>query len=463
MNVFSTNDIRQATRGRWLSSGADVGVEGITIDSRTAEPGFLFVAIRGENHDGHYYLPQAAQAGAVCAIVDRNVPLDESIARLYGGGLIGVDDTVRALGDLAAAYRQHLTATVIAVTGSNGKTTVKRMIHHILSKKMVGKASPKSFNNAIGVPLTLLAVDTRDDYAICEIGTNAPGEILGLARIVRPDVAVITQVSQAHLEGLGHLDRIAIEKASLLAPLEASGMAIVRGDNDALDRALTAYDCRMIRFGEGEECELRVTDYQPTESGQRFELNGRLWVDMPLLGRHNACNALAAIAVAQRLGFDQEAAAASLADFTGVEMRLEPIDIGPVRVINDAYNANPASMQAAWQVVCDLPAQRRVLVLGDMRELGGQALVLHRELGERIATGPIDLVVGVGELGRVIAEAAGAAGIAAECFDSTDAAEKSIATLLTPGDVILLKASRSMGLDRLLTPIRQVFEQDDES
>ncbi len=463
MNVFSTDEIRRATRGRWLSSGADVGIEGVTIDSRTAQPGYLFVAIRGETHDGHDYLIQAAKAGCVCAIVDRNVPLDESIARLYGGGLIGVEDTVRALGDLAAAYRQHLTATVIAVTGSNGKTTVKRMIHHILSRQMTGKASPKSFNNAIGVPLTLLAVETSDEYAICEVGTNAPGEILGLARIVQPDVAVITQVSQAHLEGLGHLDRIAIEKASLLAPLEASGMAIVRGDNEPLDRALTAYDCRMIRFGEGDACELRLTDYQPTATGQRFELNGRLWVEMPLLGRHNACNALAAIAVAQRLGFDQEIAAASLADFTGVEMRLEPIDIGPVRVINDAYNANPASMVAAWQVVCDLPAERRVLVLGDMRELGEQAAALHHELGEQIAAGHVDLVVGVGELGRLIAEAAGKGGVATECFDSTDLAEKTIATLLTPGDVILLKGSRSMGLDRLLTPIRQAFEQDNGS
>jgi UDP-N-acetylmuramoyl-tripeptide--D-alanyl-D-alanine ligase len=463
MNVFSANDIRQAVRGRWLSIGTDVGVEGVTIDSRTGQPGHLFVAIRGEHHDGHDYLIQAAQAGCVCAIVDRSVELDESVKRLYGGGIIGVDDTVRALGDLAAAYRQHLTATIIAVTGSNGKTTVKRMIHHILSMRMTGKASPKSFNNAIGVPLTLLAVETSDDYAICEVGTNAPGEILGLARIIRPQVAVITQVSQAHLEGLGHLDRIAIEKASLLAPLEASGMAIVNGDNEPLDRALAAYDCRTIRFGESDYCELRLTDYQPTETGQRFQLNGRLWVDLPLLGRHNAFNALAAIAVAQRLGFDQDQAAAALSDFTGVEMRLEPVDIGPVRVINDAYNANPASMLAAWQVLCDLPAERRVCVVGDMRELGEQSLDLHRQVGERISTGPVDLVVGVGELGQVIADIARQAGLATAMFDTTAQAEKGIASLLTPGDVILLKGSRSMGMDRLVGPIRERFEQDDLS
>jgi UDP-N-acetylmuramoyl-tripeptide--D-alanyl-D-alanine ligase len=457
MRLLSTNEIRQAVHGRWLSPSADVTVEGVTIDSRTARPGDLFVAVRGESHDGHDYLEAAAEAGCIAAIVDRDIEVTDELSRLFGGGLMGVEDTRKGLGELAGYYRRHLPATVVAVTGSNGKTTVKRMIHHILSQRLMGQASPKSFNNDIGVPLTLLSVNPGDDYVICEIGTNAVGEVLDLSRIAQPDIAVITQVSAAHLEGLGSIDRVAVEKASLLAPLASDGIAIVRGDNEPLARALASYDSRMIRFGIGDECQLRLTDYELTGTGQRFQINDRSWVELPLLGRHNAVNALAAIAVAQRFGFDQEDAAEALADFSGVEMRLEPIDIGPVRVINDAYNANPASMEAALDVVCDLPAHRRVLVLGDMRELGPKAEHFHEALGQLIASGPADIVIGVGQLGAIVAREASVGGAQTATFKTASDAGEHIADMLEEGDLVLLKGSRSMGLDALLEPIRAAF------
>jgi UDP-N-acetylmuramoyl-tripeptide--D-alanyl-D-alanine ligase len=457
MRLLSTNEIRQAIHGRWLAPSADVTVEGVTIDSRTAKPGDLFVAIRGESHDGHDHLEAAAEAGCIAAIVNRDLEMTDARLRLFGGGLMGVEDTRKALGELAGHYRRHLPASVIAVTGSNGKTTVKRMIHHILSQRLTGQASPKSFNNDIGVPLTLLSVEPNDDYVICEIGTNAVGEVLDLSRIAQPDVAVITQVSEAHLEGLGSIDRVAVEKASLLAPLGSDGIAIVRGDNEPLARALASYESRMIRFGAGDVCQLRLTGYELAEMGQRFQINDRTWVDLPLLGRHNAMNALAAIAVAQRFGFSQDDAAGALVDFSGVEMRLEPIDIGPVRVINDAYNANPASMVAAIEVVCDLPAHRRVLVLGDMRELGPKEEMFHRELGQLIATGPADIVIGVGELGALIAEQASVGGAQTATYKTAGDIGTHLADMLEPGDLVLLKGSRSMGLDTLLGPLRAVL------
>jgi UDP-N-acetylmuramoyl-tripeptide--D-alanyl-D-alanine ligase len=457
MKAFSPNEIRLAVHGRWLSQGADITVDGVTIDSRTAHPGDLFVAIKGENFDGHDYLLAAAKAGCISAIVDRDADLSPDILSIYGGGLIGVEDTTVALGELAGFYRKQLAANVIAITGSNGKTTVKRMIEHILSKRNAGTVSPKSFNNAIGVPLTLLSAKATDDYIICEVGTNAPGEVLALGRIVQPDVAVITGVGAAHLEGLKSVERVAVEKASLLASLSTTGIAIVRGGQPPLDNAMVSFDCRKIRFGEEDPCELRITAHEPQPDGQRFQINERQWVSLPVPGRHNAFNALAAIAVAQRFGFEQEVAAEALADVSLPAMRLERIEAGEVTIINDAYNANPDSVSAAATVLAEMPAQRRVMILGDMRELGEQSEVIHTELGELLARRRADLLIGVGELGRLIARGAANGGVETREYDSVDDLIGDLDGLFQAGDVILVKGSRTMGMERAVEPIREAF------
>ena len=457
MKAFSPNEIRLAVHGRWLSQGADITVDGVTTDSRTANPGDLFVAIKGENFDGHDYLLAAAKAGCISAIVDRDADLSSDILSIYGGGLIGVEDTTVALGELAGFYRKQLAANVIAITGSNGKTTVKRMIDHIMSRRYTGTVSPKSFNNAIGVPLTILSAKPSDDYVICEVGTNAPGEVLNLGRIVQPDVAVITGAGSAHLEGLKSVERVAVEKASLLATLSPTGIAIVRGGQQSLDHAMVSFDCRMIRFGEEDPCELRITAHEPRPDGQRFQINERLWVFLPVPGRHNAFNALAAIAVAQRFGFDQELAAEALADVSLPEMRLERIEAGEVTIINDAYNANPDSVSAAAAVLAEMPARRRVMILGDMRELGEQSEQLHSELGELLARRRADLLVGVGELGRLIARGAAAGGVESREYDTVDDLIGDLDGLLQAGDVILIKGSRAMGMERAVEPIRKIF------
>ena len=454
MKALMLEEIRAAVHGRWLARGAAATIPAVSTDSRTARRGELFFALRGERMDGHAYLSEAARAGCAAAVVALDAELAPEVAGAFGSGLIGVPDTVGALGNLGAYHRRQVGATVVAVTGSNGKTTVKRMIHHILSRRLGGSCSPKSFNNAVGVPLTLLAVMPGDDYVVCELGTNAPGEIASLAAMAGPDAAVITSVAPAHLERLGSLERIAAEKAAILGELAPDGLGVIWADSDVLAKAVGRYDCRLIRFGVCPEADLRLTAHQPLGRRQRFEMNGRLWVDLPLPGRHNALNALAAIAVARRFGFEEDAAAAALADFPGQAMRLEWIELGAGTLINDTYNANPASLAAAADVLAGCPTGRKVLVVGDMLELGEQAEAMHRQAGRDLAGKGIDLLVSVGTLGRYIAKGAAEGGLEAESYDSADAARDQLARLLQAGDAVLVKGSRGMAMEQLIEPIR---------
>ena len=450
-------EIRREVHGLWMTPGLDVAVEGVSIDSRTARQGELFVAIRGERLDGHEFLADAAKAGCVAAIVARDAPLLAHAAGLFGGGLIAVADTTRALGELAGFVRRRASATGIAVTGSNGKTTVKEMIHHILARRMTGSCSPRSYNNQIGVPLTLLAVAPGDDYVICEVGSSAPGEIAALSGIIRPQIAVITSVGPTHLEKLGSVESVAVEKASILGSLTEDGLGVVSADSDVLGKALLAYEKRIITFGVSDSSQLRLTGCEPRGHGQRFEVNGRLWVPLGVPGRHNALNALAAIAVAQRMGIDQGEAAEALSDFQGAEMRLQWVEAPGLTLINDAYNCNPASLLAAAEVLGDQPGRRRVLVVGDMLELGDQGEALHVRAGRDIASHRVDLLIGVGPLGRYIARGAAEAGLTAEEVSSVRAARGTVPELLRRGDVVLVKGSRGVAMDRLIEPIRAKY------
>jgi len=454
---LSLEEIREAIHGHWLSIGAPAMVSGITTDTRTAKPGELFFAIRGERFDGHMFLTQAAQTGCVSSVVCLDGEPRPEIAGQFRGGLIGVPDSTKALGDIAAANRASLTGTVVAVTGSNGKTTVKRMIEHVLSRRLSGKCSPKSYNNRIGVPLTLLSADGGDQYVICELGSSAPGEIETLAAIAQPGVAVITNVAETHLEKLVSLEKVAAEKASLLGRLLPDGLAVVWADNPILTRLSKSYGRRAVTFGASKSADLRLTGYQSKGRAQRLQVNGREWINLPLPGTHNAMNALAAIAVAQRFGFSQSDAGEALADFTGEQMRLEWTDCGRISLINDAYNANPASMLAAAEVLSDQAGPRRVLIAGDMGELGNQSQQLHLRTGKQIAVTRVDLLIGVGPLGRYIAEGAAEAGLATADFDTVEDAAVAMAGLLKPGDVALVKASRVVRMERLVEVLCREF------
>ena len=462
MRKLLPDEIREAVKGRWRWRGDPfptyVGIDGVSTDTRSARPGDLFIALRGSHFDGHRFLAQAAEAGCRAAIVLYDCPVEDELLKRFAGGVIGVADTTAALGDLARGYRAGVSAAVVAVTGSNGKTTVKRMIHHVLGRRWKGTASPKSFNNNVGVPLTLLGISPDDDYVVCELGTNAPGEIACLARITRPDVAVITSVSPTHLEKLIDLDHVAAEKASLLGELGPEALAVIWADSEPLARAVRSYQVRTVRFGQADDADLRLTDYQPTRGGGRFELNGRIRAELSVPGLHNALNALAAVAVAQRFGFAQEESAAALADYRGEDMRLQAVRLGQVTLVNDAYNANPASMRAAAEAMASFNGRRRVLVAGDMLELGEKSVELHRDTGRAIAASGVNLLVGVGKLGRHIAAGAAEAGLGAvEEIESVEAAERRLPKLLKNGDVVLLKGSRGMAMERLVEPIRRRF------
>ena len=474
MKPMSLEEIRVAVGGEWIAAASRdrkgaVVVRDICTDSRHVKPGDLFVAIKGEKFDAHAFLDQVFHAGAAGAIVNRGFHAREELGM---APLIAVDDTIAALGKLGAYHRDQVRAKVIAVTGSNGKTTTKRMIQHILAKHLRGTCSPKSFNNNIGVPLTLLGVGQDDDYVICEVGSNAPGEIDELSAICRPDLAVITSIGETHMEKLGGIDLIAVEKASMLRHLRADGCAVVWADNPPLEQALKSFDCRLVRFGQAQGADLRLTDFRGLGDRVNFRVNGKVEVRLPQPGLHNASNALAALAVAMRMGVPLEQAAEDLADFGGVEMRLESIQIGPVRIINDAYNANPSSMLAAADVLTGQAGARRVMIAGDMLELGKETRQIHERVGADIAAlgsatqkgktlstqCGIDLLIGIGELGRYIASGANSHGLACQAFETLEAATAALPSLLKPGDVILIKGSRGAAMERLIPPLRKAME-----
>jgi UDP-N-acetylmuramoyl-tripeptide--D-alanyl-D-alanine ligase len=426
---------------------------GLSFDTRSLRPGQVFLALRGERADGHAFLRRAFEAGAPVAIVEAGSSIDPP----EGMVVIEVASCRDAIVRLASAYRRTLSSTrVIAVTGSNGKTTTVRLIDHVLGSAMRGRASEKSHNNRLGLPLTILNAARSDQYLVLECGTSGPGEIRALGAIARPDIAVITSIGRAHLEGLGSREGIAREKAGLLLELAPGGLGVVTADAPELGPFMPE-GAACLRFGVSDDAALRVSEVKASSEGVRFTINGRSRFAVPLLGAHNATNAAAAIGVARRLGMDDAAIAAALARARGPEMRLDRRTIAGVDVINDAYNANPESVLAAVASFGALTpgASRRVLVLGEMRELGPDSDALHEEVGRAVARsvlagdGP-EVVVLVGPLAEPAAgPIRGVLGPGAVLLEGEAGDGRSIAGRLHPGDAVLLKGSRAVGLERV--------------
>jgi len=457
MIPLTLKELTEIVRGRVAGPPRDVLVKGVTTDSRRVRPGDVFFAIPGARFDGHDFVAAALQAGAVAAVVSQT--RQPPASPVPPDALVRVEDTVQALADLARWNRRRLRATVVAVTGSNGKTTTKDMIHHILAADRTGHVAPKSFNNDIGLPVTLLAGGPDDDYLIAEIGSNGPGQVRRLAQIAEPDIAVITSVSATHLEGLGDERGVAAEKLSLLHHVRDGGLAAVNIDSAVVRELLgPRSDCTVVTFGLSDEADLRANEIRTTNQGVAFKLNGRFDVHLAIPGRHNAVNALAAIAVARRMGLGHERIIERLATFRLPPMRLERMRVGAIEIINDAYNANPASMHAAIEVLGASPARgRRVLVAGDMRELGRAATRLHRQLGQTIARSPVDVLVAVGDhAGHIMAGAKAASDrLVSYGFADVRHAARKLARILQPGDLVLIKGSRALGLERLVDTLRE--------
>jgi len=438
--------VAEAVRGRLI--GADARFGAVSTDTRTIEPGALFVAIVGERYDGNRFVADAAAKGAAGALVSARA--DVALAQ------IEVADTRVALGDMARAWRDGFHIPVVAVTGSSGKTTVKELIGAILSvgAERRGRSvciTRGSLNNDIGLPLTLMRLSDEHESAVVELGANHAGEIDLLARIARPTVGVITNAGAAHLEGFGSLDGVAKAKGELLEHLPAPGAAVLNADDRYIDewRARTTAG-RVLTFGFSANADFTV-DGEPAldEHGARFTLKtprGSFDVALPLLGRTNVLNALAAAAAAYAVGCDDADIAAGLARASAVRGRMHAVGgrAGAV-VIDDAYNANPLSARAALDHLATLPG-RRIFVLGDMFELGPDAARLHADVGE-YARSRCDALVAIGSLAAHAAAAFGAGG---EAFDDVAAAVDALRPRLGDGVTVLVKGSRAMGLERVV-------------
>ncbi len=440
---------------------ASPGVTGVSTDSRTVNPGDCFFAIAGENFDGHDFVREVFGKGAACAVVSRAVN-----GASIPGPVLKVPDTIRALGDLAREYRRRNPFTVVAITGSVGKTTTRQIIYHVLSQRFRTHQARRSFNNNIGLPLTLLSAEPQTEIIVAELGSNHPGEIAYLTGIAQPNIAVVTNVYPAHLDGFGSLATIVREKLSIAEGLAGDGTLIINSDIESLVAACRAGGRRFCTFGKSSEATYRAENIACEALRSAFTINGAK-VRLPLPGPGNVENALAAWAVCDQLGLSAEAFAEAVATIQGVAMRAEPVQIGTLTVLNDCYNANPASMKNALAMLRNLrPAgngsreRRLVFICGEMAELGKQTEPLHAELGAAVAEANVDLLVTIGKPPRITADAALESSrqrLQVQCFDDTASACERMRELIRENDIILVKGSRMARLERVVERLRELF------
>jgi UDP-N-acetylmuramoyl-tripeptide--D-alanyl-D-alanine ligase len=433
--------------------GRDTRFTRVTTDSRAVAPGDLFVALRGERFDGHAFVAEALDKGAVAAMV-AGAEAARRGAQWAGIPLLVVEDTRLGLGALAGFWRARFPGRIVAVTGSNGKTTVKEMIAGIL-RAQTGDAgqvavTPGNLNNDIGMPLTLLGMGAGQQFAVIEMGMNHPGEIAYLTSIARPHVAVINNAQAAHLAGLGSLEQVARAKGEIFQGLGAQGVAVINGDDPhaALWQAL-AGERKVIRFGLRAEAEVRGT-YAGAPFGSAVEMitpEGRFSVALPVPGEHNVRNALAAAAAAVALGISNGVIGAGLEAFSGVSGRLQrKRGLHGATLIDDTYNANPGSVRAAIGVLAAAPG-KKILVLGDMGELGDAARELHGEIGALARESGVDVLLALGELARSAAEGFGRG---ARHFEYIEDLLAELENLLAPEVTVLVKGSRFMRMERVV-------------
>jgi len=456
MDNLSIREIAAAVKGRLVSGNPDAVASGVSTDARTIAPGELFFALKGERFDGHVFVPDAFAKGAAAAVVS-NIP-EDLLAR--GFAIIQVPDTLVALGDLAAHHRRRFAIPVVAVTGSVGKTTAKEMTARVLDQRFRVLKNEGNLNNEIGVPKTLFALSEEHQAAVLELAMRAKGEIRRLAEISRPTHALITNIGLSHVGILGSQQAIAEAKAEVLEFLQPPGRAILNADDDYFRFLADRSPAPVISFGIDRPADVGARRIEATEApGVRFLLScaeGEVPVELAAPGLHNVRNALSAAAVGLALGMDLAAIKAGLESFSPGAMRMEIRQIGDVRVLVDCYNASPASMEASLEVLRSLPRTgRRIAVLGDMKELGHEAEGAHRRVGS-IAADIVEILMTVGELGRLIAEGARNAGMSGErirSFQDNQEAAAALQRLLRPGDAVLIKGSRAMQMEEIVSAL----------
>lgn len=427
------------------------GAAGITTDTRTLRTGDIFLALRGETFDGHDFVQTAAEKGAIAAIVDSRFT-----SQTPALPLLQVPDTLKAYQAIAHWWRNQFPIPVIAITGSVGKTTTKELIAAVLSRQGQVLKTQANYNNEIGVPKTLLELGEEHDYAVVEMGMRGRGEIALLTQIARPDIAVITNVGTAHIERLGSEEAIAQAKCELLAEMPSTSTAILNYQNPLLlQTAATVWQGKTITYGlEGGDLQGQLTDLDT------LSVEGRS-LPLPLPGQHNALNYLAAIAVAKTLGIDW----ASLSNGLAIELpggrarRYELPD--DVLILDETYNAGLESMLAALQLLAQTPAKRRIAVLGTMRELGDRSIEFHHRVGLAAKTLQLDGLLILADPAEAEAMASGALPLAAERFSSHDAVVNWLKESVRSGDRILFKASRAVGLEKVVDRFRTEYTTAD--
>jgi len=429
----------------------------VCTDSRTAQAGDLFFALPGERFDGHNFLGEVANRGVAAIVIERN----RRPVKLSACAAVIVDNTRQALGRLGAAYRKDFSLPIVAVGGSNGKTTTKELIAAVLRQKLSTLWSEASFNNDIGVPLTLLRLEEPHQAAVLEVGTNHPGELAPLVAMTRPKFGVVTNIAREHLEFFGDLAGVANEEGMLAELLPADGKLFLNGDNEWTEKMVERTRANIVRMGLQEAGDWRARKLRPDTKGVTFS------VDAPdnnfsgeyrisLLGRHQVTNALFAIAVGKELGLSREEIQRGLVECQPSKMRLQLYEAGGMRVLDDAYNANADSVAAALETLRDLPCKgRRVALLGDMAELGAHSEAAHAEVGRRAAETGVGQLFAIGKMASAIARGAREAGLNRVMeFADVEAAVTGLKTFLKAGDVILLKASRATRLERIAEVLR---------
>jgi UDP-N-acetylmuramoyl-tripeptide--D-alanyl-D-alanine ligase len=447
LNLAKIGELTSAT-GEFDGAGV---AQGYSIDSRSIQPGQLFFAVKGERLDGHDYVQGALEKGAIAAVVQK----DQVSRYPRSAPLLVVSETLVALQRLATGVRRIWGKPLVGITGSVGKTTTKEAIAHLLATKHRILKSEGNFNNHFGLPLMLLKLEPEHELAVIEMGMSHAGEIAALAAMALPETGVVTCVAPVHLEFFNSIAEIARAKYELIQSLPASGTAVLNGDDEYVSKFGRDFRGRVVTFGLDRSADVRAENIQDHGAeGSEFDVvvedARRQRARLPLVGRHNIHNALAAIAVGVKYGLTLPEAVAALASLAPADKRGQVTQVGDTRVINDCYNSNPKALDAMVDALAAMPAQRRIVVAGEMLELGPSGSELHRGSGRHMAERRMDWLIGVRGLAREMVEAARAGGLRAEFVNTPEEAGELLARETRDGDVVLLKASRGVKLERAL-------------
>ncbi len=443
MIPLTAQQIADATAGRIVCGDAKARITCVCTDTRAMKPDSLFIAIKGDTFDGHDKLSDAAAGGSRVALVH-----SQDAKNIIGMTCVLVDDTRLAMGRLARFVREQFARTkVIAVAGSNGKTGTKHLIHSVLTTALKGSMSPKSFNNDIGVPLTLFGVEADDDFVVVEVGTNHPGEVAHLSRMCQPDVAVITSIGEEHMAFFKSLDGVRRENADIVIGLREGGRVLINGDDAGLRALLPA----SMTFGVG-NCDIIAKNVRTTLDGTTFfaqSSDSNHPYQIPQIGQHHATNALVAIAIGHQFGVRDDNIRRGLLNASVPEMRMEKRVVGAITLINDAYNANPTSVRAALQTLSEIDwPGRKIVVLGEMRELGDSSPAAHESITQLVGSLGFASAIFVGDAYRATPH----------WFATSSDAAAPIAGQLVAGDLLLIKGSRSIKMENIEKAIVARFE-----